>query len=257
MQDLAAKSCNKPVPRLRGAGPGDSGDCRISQDGRAKPGGGTQVLLPSRWRQLPRAAAAPEKRGQAQFSAAQGVKDEIDEWYREKIGPIKDVLAETEEEEEEEEEGWLEKFFRELWGEKKPKKEPKSKYLGYVTKVAQAGPKGYLSGGDDKETKLKMELRRLQPAQAVFSEHHEEQGGFAPLVLRLLRPRRDRGGPASCRLHVVWTLCNLAQRPQRKNGERLSKKSVRISARRSSSLATVQVFVVFLPTRPGAARRHL
>ena len=39
----------------------------------------------------------------------------------------------------------------------------------------------------------------------------------------------------------------------------LSKKSrqVRISARRSSSLATVQVFVVFLPTRPGAARRHL
>ena len=55
-------------------------------------------------------------------------------------------------------------------GEKKPKKEPKSKYLDYVTKVAEAGPKGYLSGGDalKKETKLQMELRRLQPAQAVL-----------------------------------------------------------------------------------------
>ena len=53
---------------------------------------------------------------------------------------------------------------------KKPKKEPKSKYLDYVTKVVKAGPKGYLSGGDalKKETKLQMELRRLQPAQAVL-----------------------------------------------------------------------------------------
>ena len=34
--------------------------------------------------------------------------------------------------------------------------------------MAEAGPKGYLSGGDDKETKLKMELRRLQPKQAVL-----------------------------------------------------------------------------------------
>ena len=88
---------------------------------------------------------------------------------RRRSRPIKDVLAETEEEEEEEE-GWLEKFFRELRGEKKPKKEPKSKYLDYLTKVAKAGPKGDLSGGDalKKETELQMELRRLQPKQAVL-----------------------------------------------------------------------------------------
>ena len=105
----------------------------------------------------------------ANASDAQGIKAQIDQWYRKKIQPIKDVLAETEEEEEEEE-GWLEKFFRELRGEKKPQKEPKSKYLDYVRKVAEAGPKGYLSGGDalDKETELQMELRRLQPAQAVL-----------------------------------------------------------------------------------------
>ena len=109
-----------------------------------------------------------ENAAKANASDVQGIKAQIDEWYREKIQPIKDVLAETEEEEEEEEEGWLEKFFREMRGEKKPKKEPKSKYLDYVTKVAKAGPKGYLSGGDDRETKLKMELRRLQPAQAVL-----------------------------------------------------------------------------------------
>ena len=104
----------------------------------------------------------------ANASDAQGIKGQIDEWYEKKIQPIKDVLAETEEEEEEEEEGWLEKLFRELGGEKKPKKELKSKYLDYVTKVAEAGPKGYLSGGDDKETKLQMELRRMQPAQAIL-----------------------------------------------------------------------------------------
>ena len=109
-----------------------------------------------------------EDAAQANASDAQGIKAQIDQWYETKIGPIKDVLAETEEEEEEEEEGWLEKFFRELRGEKKPKKEPKSKYLDYVTKVAEAGPKGYLSGGDDKETKLQMELRRMQPAQAIL-----------------------------------------------------------------------------------------
>ena len=34
-------------------------------------------------------------------------------------------------------------------------------------------------------------------------------------------------------------------------------RQVRISARRGSSLATVQVIVVFGPTRPGTARRHL
>ena len=109
-----------------------------------------------------------EDAAQANASDAQGIKGRIDEWYRRKIQPIKDVLAETEEEEEEEEEGWVEKFFREMRGEKKPKKEPKSKYLDYVTKVAESGPKGYLSGGDDKETTLQMELRRLQPAQAVL-----------------------------------------------------------------------------------------
>ena len=75
-----------------------------------------------------------------------------------KIQPIKDVLAETEEDE-------FQQFIRRLLGQK-----PKSKYLDYVTKVAKAGPKGYLSGGDalKKETKLQMELRRLQPAQAVL-----------------------------------------------------------------------------------------
>ena len=111
-----------------------------------------------------------ENAAKANASDALGIKAQIDEWYETKIGPIKDVLAETEEEEEEEEEGWLEKFFRELRGEKKPKKEPKSKYLDYVRKVAEAGPKGYLSRGDalKKETKLKLELRRLQPAQAVL-----------------------------------------------------------------------------------------
>ena len=109
-----------------------------------------------------------ENAAKANASDALGIKAQIDEWYRKKIQPIKDVLAETEEEEEEEEEGWLEKFFREMRGEKKPKKEPKSKYLDYVRKVAEAGPKGYLSGGDDKETELQMELRRLQPAQAVL-----------------------------------------------------------------------------------------
>ena len=108
-----------------------------------------------------------KKAAKANASDAQGVKGEIDKWYEKKIQPIKDVLPETEEEEEE---GWLEKLFQELRGEKKPKKEPKSKYLDYVTKVAEAGPKGYLSGGDalKKETKLEMELRRLQPAQAVL-----------------------------------------------------------------------------------------
>ncbi|CAE7457511.1 unnamed protein product, partial [Symbiodinium sp. CCMP2456] len=111
-----------------------------------------------------------EDAAKAKAPDAQGIKGEIDQWYRKKIQPIKDVLAETEEEEEEEEEGWLEKFFREMRGEKKPKKEPKSKYLDYLTKVAEAGPKGYLSRGDalDKETELQMELRRLQPAQAVL-----------------------------------------------------------------------------------------
>ena len=110
-----------------------------------------------------------ENAAKANASDAQGIKARIDQWCETKIQPIKDVLAETEEEEEEEE-GWLEKFFRELRGEKKPKKEPKPKYLDYVTKVAKAGPKGYLSGGDalKKETKLQMELRRLQPAQAVL-----------------------------------------------------------------------------------------
>ena len=34
-------------------------------------------------------------------------------------------------------------------------------------------------------------------------------------------------------------------------------RQVRISARRGSSLAAVQVFVVLGPTRPGTARRHL
>ena len=60
--------------------------------------------------------------------------------------------------------------MRELRGEKKPKKEPEAKYLDYVTKVAQAGPKGYLSVGDalKKETKLQMELRRMQPKQAIL-----------------------------------------------------------------------------------------
>ena len=82
----------------------------------------------------------------ANASDVLGIKAQIDEWYRKKIQPIKDALAETEEEEEEEE-GWLEKFFRELRGEKKPKKEPKSKYLDYLTKVAKAGPKGYFSAG--------------------------------------------------------------------------------------------------------------
>ena len=107
-----------------------------------------------------------ENAAKANASDAQGIKGEIDQWYETKIQPIKDVLAETEEEEE----GWLEKFFREMRGEKKPKKEPKSKYLDYVTKVAEAGPKGYLSGGDalKRETELQMELRRLQPAQAVL-----------------------------------------------------------------------------------------
>ncbi|CAE7750643.1 unnamed protein product [Symbiodinium sp. CCMP2592] len=110
-----------------------------------------------------------EDAAKADASDAQGIKARIDKWYEKKIQPIKDVLAETEEEEEEEE-GWLEKLFRELRGEKKPKKEPKSKYLDYLTKVAEAGPKGYLSGGDalKKETKLEMELRRLQPKQAVL-----------------------------------------------------------------------------------------
>eukprot|EP00439_Symbiodinium_sp_Y106_P038591 s9398_g4.t1 len=94
----------------------------------------------------------------ANASDAQGIKGEIDGWYEEKIGPIKDVLAETEEDE-------FQQFIRRLLGQK-----PESKYLDYVRKVAEAGPKGYLSGGDalKKETKLKMELRRLQPKQAVL-----------------------------------------------------------------------------------------
>ena len=94
----------------------------------------------------------------ANASDAQGIKGEIDKWYEKKIQPIQDVLAETEEDE-------LQQFIRRLLGQK-----PEAKYLDYVTKVAQAGPKGYLSGGDalKKETKLEMELRRLQPAQAVL-----------------------------------------------------------------------------------------
>ena len=92
----------------------------------------------------------------ANASDAQGIKARIDEWYRKKIQPIKDVLAETEEDE-------FQQFIRRLLGQK-----PKSKYLDYVTKVAEAGPKGYLSGGDDQETELQMELRRLQPAQAIL-----------------------------------------------------------------------------------------
>ena len=86
-----------------------------------------------------------ENVAKANASDAQGIKGEIDKWYEMKIQPIKDVLE-------------------------KPKKEPKSKYLDYVRKVAEAGPKGYLSGGDalKKETKLEMELRRLQPAQAIL-----------------------------------------------------------------------------------------
>ena len=99
-----------------------------------------------------------ENAAKADASDAQGIKGQIDKWYRKKIQPIKDVLAETEEDE-------FQQFIRRLLGQK-----PKSKYLDYVRKVAEAGPKGYLSGGDalDKETKLEMELRRLQPAQAVL-----------------------------------------------------------------------------------------
>ena len=99
-----------------------------------------------------------ENAAKANASDAQGIKARIDQWYRKKIQPIKDVLAETEEDE-------LQQFIRRLLGQK-----PKPKYLDYVTKVAEAGPKGYLSGGDalDKETELQMELRRLQPAQAVL-----------------------------------------------------------------------------------------
>ena len=70
----------------------------------------------------------------ANASDEQGIKAQINEWYRKKIGPIKDVLAETEEEE-------LQQFVRRLLGQK-----PESKYLDYVTKVAEAGPNGYLSG---------------------------------------------------------------------------------------------------------------
>ena len=40
----------------------------------------------------------------ANASDAQGIKAQIDHWYENKIQPIKDVLAKTEEEEEEEEE---------------------------------------------------------------------------------------------------------------------------------------------------------
>ena len=141
MQDLAAKSCNKPVPRLRGVGPGDSGDCRKSQDGRAQPGILKYFYLRAggSFRELQELLKNAAK---ANASDAQGIKGEIDKWYEKKIQPIQDVLAETEE----------------------------SKYLDYVTKVAQAGPKGYLSGGDalKKETKLEMELRRLQPKQAIL-----------------------------------------------------------------------------------------
>ena len=97
-----------------------------------------------------------ENAAKANASDAQGIKARIDEWYRKKIQPIKDVLAETEEDE-------FQQFIRRLLGQK-----PKSKYLDYVTKVAEAGPKGYLSGGDDQETELQMELRRLQPAQAIL-----------------------------------------------------------------------------------------
>jgi len=97
-----------------------------------------------------------EDAAKADASDAQGIKGEIDEWYRKKIQPIKDVLAKTEEDE-------FQQFIRRLLGQK-----PESKYLDYVTKVAEAGPKGYLSGGDDKETKLQMELRRMQPKQAIL-----------------------------------------------------------------------------------------
>mmetsp|Transcript_50886 Transcript_50886/g.105941 ORF Transcript_50886/g.105941 Transcript_50886/m.105941 type:complete len:459 (-) Transcript_50886:54-1430(-) len=92
----------------------------------------------------------------ANASDAQGIKGRIDKWYRKKIQPIKDVLAETEEDE-------FQQFIRRLLGQK-----PASKYLDYVTKVAEAGPNGYLSGGDDKDTKLQMELRRMQPKQAIL-----------------------------------------------------------------------------------------
>ena len=44
-----------------------------------------------------------ENAAKANASDAQGIKARIDEWYRKKIQPIKDVLAETEEDEEEEE----------------------------------------------------------------------------------------------------------------------------------------------------------
>ena len=99
-----------------------------------------------------------ENAAKANASDVQGIKAQIDQWYETKIQPIKDVLAETEEDE-------FQQFIRRLLGQK-----PKSKYLDYVTKVVKAGPKGYLSGGDalKKETKLQMELRRLQPAQAVL-----------------------------------------------------------------------------------------
>ena len=150
----------------------------------------------------------------ANASDAQGIKGETDEWYREKIGPIKDVLAETEEE-----------------------KEPKSKYLGYVTKVAQAGPKGYL-----------MTRRQSCCSRRRQSEHHEHQGGFAPLVLRLLRPRRDRGGPATCSVDALQLGAETAKKERRAPQQKKVGKCESLHA----AVAALQLFKSLLYfSRPG------
>ena len=70
-----------------------------------------------------------EDAAKADASDAQGIKGEIDQWYETKIGPIKDVLAETEENE-------LQQYIRRLLGQK-----PESKYLDYVRKVAERAQK--------------------------------------------------------------------------------------------------------------------
>ena len=57
---------------------------------------------------------------EANASDVLGIKAQIDKWYRKKIQPIKDVLAETEEDE-------FQQFIGRLLGQK-----PESKYLDYV-----------------------------------------------------------------------------------------------------------------------------
>ena len=266
MQDLAAKSCNKPVPRLRGVGPGDSRDCPeisrwTSAAGRRSSSTFTFVL----------AAASASCRlllknaANANASDAQGIKGRDRQVVqRRRSSPSRTFWLRRRRRKRKKTRDGFSSSSERLRGEQKPKKEPKSKYLDYVTKVAEAGPKGYLSerrcpgqgdgAGDGAPA----------PAAGAGSppQHHEHRGWLCVIgtssSTSWARLRRACKMQATCSLSAdVFAGAETTLKERRSPEQKVGKRESLRAAVAVLSLATVQVFVVFGPTRPGTARRHL